>query len=204
MKVIVGLGNPGQDYENTRHNVGFEVVDELKKKITNNQAPSTKQIQISNFKYQKKFDSEICQFGELMLVKPHTYMNDSGRAVRAVLDYYRFDSIPGSAAGATRSRDLSNLWVVHDDLDIVMGEYKIQLGKGPKIHGGVNSIGETLGKEEFWRVRIGVDSRSVEQRSQIEGRKYVLMKLGGEDKKLLEEVVDRVVEELQKRLVAGV
>ncbi|MBU1071203.1 aminoacyl-tRNA hydrolase, partial [Patescibacteria group bacterium] len=114
MKLIVGLGNIGEKYKNTRHNVGFMVVDELEK---------------------HKED-----LGKVMLVKPATFMNESGRAVAKMVRFYKLD--------------LDNLYVVHDDLDLKLGEYKIQKGVGPKVHNGILSVEKELGDKEFWRVRV--------------------------------------------------
>jgi PTH1 family peptidyl-tRNA hydrolase len=116
MKLIVGLGNPGREYENTRHNVGAIFIDYLKKK----EIPSG-----------------------IILAKTDVFMNDSGTSVRKMVDYYKLG--------------LDFLCVVHDDLDIPLGSYKIQKGKGPKLHNGILSVENELGSEDFWRVRIGVD-----------------------------------------------
>ena len=149
VKVVVGLGNPGSRYENTRHNVGFVVVDRLKERMRGGEWQMGK----SDWSESKK--------GELMywwgekngqkveLVKPLTFMNESGSSVRYLMDKHQ-------------NVETEDLYVVHDDLDIELGKYKIELGHGPKIHGGVNSIEEKLGSKEFWRVRVGVDSRQRE------------------------------------------
>src|SRR6187431_1384554 len=102
MKLIVGLGNPGKDYEKTRHNVGFMVVDEL----------------LNNSKTKKLKD--------LKILKSTNFMNDSGLFVKKILD--------------SNNLDTGNIYVVHDDLDIKLGEYKIQFGRGPKDHNGILSI----------------------------------------------------------------
>lgn len=94
----------------------------------------------------------------VLLAKPNTFMNSSGKAVKALLEYYKLD--------------ISDLYVIHDDLDIKFGEYKIQKAVGPKIHNGVNSIEEILGTKDFSRIRIGVDNRLPEKR--IPGERYVL------------------------------
>jgi PTH1 family peptidyl-tRNA hydrolase len=93
-----------------------------------------------------------------VLVKPQTFMNQSGKAVKKLIDQYKIES--------------SDLWVIHDDLDIALGDYKIQKGKGPKLHKGIESIEEKIGKTDFWRVRIGIENRSAENK--ISGETYVL------------------------------
>lgn len=186
MRVVVGLGNPGAEYENTRHNVGFFVLDKLNTSITNHQASITKQSQNSKFQFSKRFEAEVCDLGELKLVKPQTYMNKSGLAVAKIVSFYKIE--------------LENLWVVHDDLDIMFGEYKVDFGKGPKVHRGVNSVEEALGTPEFWRVRIGVDSRSAEMRASLPGEKVVLMKLDANERLVLDRTIGEVVVQLMGRL----
>ncbi|OGV95683.1 aminoacyl-tRNA hydrolase [Microgenomates group bacterium RBG_16_45_19] len=186
MKLVVGLGNPGEAYNNTRHNVGFWGVDALKTKITKNQDTSTKQI--SNFKFQRKFKAEMVQVGGVMLVKPQTFMNLSGQSVRAVADYYRIE--------------VNDIWVIHDDLDIKLGEYKIQLGKGPKVHNGVASVEQSLGTNKFWRVRVGIENRIKNQESRImNGEQYVLLLFGNEEKIVIEKTVKKVAEEIYDRII---
>src|SRR3972149_1266470 len=112
MKLIVGLGNPGEGYNNNRHNVGHMVVESLK--------------------------------------RSQGFMNDSGVFVNKLVEQNMVKT--------------SDLWVIHDDLDIPLGSYKIQKGKGPKLHNGINSIEKELASEDFWRVRVGVENRSSENK----------------------------------------
>jgi len=172
MKCIVGLGNPGEKYLSTRHNIGFVVLDEL----THRQIPNSK-FQITN-----KFKSEIIQTKNFILVKPQTYMNDSGVAVASICRFYKID--------------LENLYIIHDDLDIALGEYKIQHAKGPRIHYGVNSVEKNLGREDFWRVRVGVENREVRGNTGIPGEVYSLQDFNLDEQKIINELVERVVEEL--------
>jgi len=148
MKLIVGLGNPGNKHKNNRHNSGFMVIDELARLLLDEEWSSVKKFQSSIIKHE----------GLFMLIKPQTFMNQSGKAVKKLIDQYKIES--------------SDLWVIHDDLDIALGDYKIQKGKGPKLHKGIRSIEEKLGKTDFWRVRIGVENRSEENK--ISGETYVL------------------------------
>lgn len=205
MKIIVGLGNPGKEYENTRHNVGFLVLDKLQNKISNDESLISKENQ--GFQKSSKFDAEVCRVGEVLLVKPQTFMNDSGKSVAAVVNFYKID--------------LDDLWVVHDDLDIAFGEYKIQKGKGPKIHNGVNDIEEKLGSKDFWRLRLGVDSRDKKiqnpksqilnnfkffnfqnkNEEKIPGREYVLMKISSVERRVLDAKIDELVNDFVSRLV---
>jgi PTH1 family peptidyl-tRNA hydrolase len=145
MKLIIGLGNPGEKYKNNRHNVGHMVADKLKAKKTD------------------------------------TFMNDSGVFVKKMF----------KARGLTPN----DLYIIHDDLDIKLGEFKIQFGKGPKLHNGLESIENELGTTDFWRVRVGVDNRDPENRTS--GEEYVLQDFTSEEKIVL----DVVIKEICKKLV---
>lgn len=184
MKVIVGLGNPGKEYEETRHNVGFMALDELALKL-----------QATSYRLQAKFNAEMYRVGEILLVKPQSFMNRSGEAVRKIVDFYK---IP--VTGNQLPED-SRLWVVHDDLDIKLGEYKIQLGIGPKVHNGVTSVEQAMGTKAFWRVRVGIDNRVTSDKLQVTGEEYVLMPFLVEEKPIIETVLGKAVDELYERIV---
>ncbi len=171
MYLIVGLGNPGEEYKKTRHNVGFMFVDRLADK--------------ENFSYDKKQEIEVLTIKNMVLAKPQTFMNDSGRAVRKIMDFYKWK--------------VEDLVVIHDDLDIAFGEFKIQRDKGPKVHNGIKSIERTLGRSDFWRVRIGIDNRQPGV-SYGTGADYVLSSLSKDELKELEGVFDEVEKELMETL----
>lgn len=177
MKLIIGLGNPGSKYKNNRHNVGFMVVDKLAKAMN---AGSWKKI--------KRFNVLVTDRLPIgRLVKPLSFMNSSGKVVKKLATYYKV-YIP-------------YIWVIHDDLDIKLGEYKVQMEHGPKLHGGVNSIEKELKSESFWRVRIGVDNRDPETR--MPGEEYVLQDFTGEEEVKLEGTIKGLVEELCKKLATS-
>ncbi len=186
MKLIVGLGNPGEKYANTRHNVGFMVVDKL---VTSNKAQVTRSPD-------KKLVTCYLLHNSIILAKPQTFMNESGNAVKKLMVHFRVK--------------LPELWIIHDDLDIRLGDFKIQKGVGPKLHYGIRSIEEELGTEEFWRVRIGVDNRDSDNRIQgepsfakaTEGKEYVLQNFTEDEKLILDKVIEKVISELNDR-VAG-
>ena len=143
MKVIVGLGNPGEQYESTRHNLGFMVVDHFRKDFT---APG--KLQWDN---NEKLKSHIVQFDwqpkagkaeRVLLVKPQTYMNNSGMAVQLVANYYKVAP--------------EDVWVINDDLDLPLGKMKIRFGGAAAGHHGVEDIIEKLGTDKFWRFRLGI------------------------------------------------
>lgn len=193
--MIVGLGNPGEKYEGTRHNVGFMVVERIANVISNNEFLISKQSLSTKFQFNRKIQAELFRADGLMLVKPMMYMNRSGDVVRRLLDYY------ADKFGILNSK-LGFLTVVHDDLDIQLGNYKIQFGKGPKVHNGVNSIERVLRTSEFWRVRVGIEGRGsrVEGRGES-GREYVLGGFGQDEREVIEGVVEEVVQKLMNHEV---
>ena len=173
MKLVVGLGNPGGKYVGTRHNVGFLVVEELAATLQN-----------SKFKINEKYMSLVFQVDDVLLAKPQTFMNRSGVAVGKLVRFYKVSK--------------SNLYVVHDDLDIPLGKYKIQFGKGPKVHQGLQSIYRELGSEGFWHVRLGIENRFRELKTQNSklknpGIEYVLQRFTEEEQALIQQVTDQVV-----------
>jgi PTH1 family peptidyl-tRNA hydrolase len=131
MKLVVGLGNPGEKYAKNRHNVGFMVIDEILKQY------------VAGPQFNKKFDAIVYSLDKnRLLVKPQTFMNASGRAVNRIVNFYKVKP--------------QGLLVVHDDVDLEFGEIKHQFGRGAAGHKGVESVIEALGSDQFNRVRVGV------------------------------------------------
>lgn len=157
MKLIVGLGNPGEKYKLNRHNVGFLFLNYFFEALKLQRESTSSSIN-PGFKNDKYLFSEAAKLDDLLLIKPQTYMNKSGDAVKKAITHYKL--IPSQA-----------LVVIHDDLDIPFGKFKIQ-PQGPKAHNGITDVQNKLRTMEFLRVRIGVDNRSPENR--INGEEYVL------------------------------
>jgi PTH1 family peptidyl-tRNA hydrolase len=133
MKLIVGLGNPGKNYEGTRHNIGYMVIDKLAKEITSPAAA---------WEIKENFKSMFAKAGDVLLAKPTTYMNNSGMAVKAIVDYYKIDS--------------DDLWVIHDDIDLPLGKIRIRDGGGTGGHNGIESVIKMIGSDKFLRFRLGI------------------------------------------------
>ncbi|RKQ33059.1 aminoacyl-tRNA hydrolase [Oceanobacillus halophilus] len=133
MKCIVGLGNPGKKYENTRHNVGFMVVDELARRNG---------WQINKSKFKGTFVME--QFGgeKVILLKPQTYMNLSGESIRALIDFYNIE--------------IDDIVVIYDDLDLPPGKIRLRQKGGHGGHNGVRNTIDHLGTKDFKRIRVGI------------------------------------------------
>lgn len=175
MHFIVGLGNPGKVYDNTRHNLGFLLLDQLASKL---------ELQ---FTHQKKCQADLVKDKEILLAKPQTFMNASGESVQSTIKYY-----------GQEAKEYPNLFVVFDDLDLEVGHYKIQYGTGPKVHNGLGSIYSHLKTRQFWHVRLGADYRKGDR--SIPAVQYVLGKFSVEEKPLLKAVFAEVITELEKRI----
>jgi PTH1 family peptidyl-tRNA hydrolase len=161
MRAIIGLGNPGDEYKNNRHNVGFMFLDFLTKE--------TNDLSNKNFKYDKYLKSAICHLHhDSVFIKPQTFMNRSGEAVNRLIKNFKLK--------------ISDLTVVHDDLDIPLGKFHIQK-TGPKLHNGIESIENTLGSKDFLRIRVGVDNRKADNR--IDGETYVLQDFLPDEKSII-------------------
>lgn len=193
MKLIIGLGNPGKKYESTRHNAGFLVLDALANFLD---AGST----WVSAKHSNVVVTSLHMGGsKLVLAKPQTFMNSSGVAVSYLSNYYKINPS-------------SDLLLIHDDLDIALGRYKLQFSKGPREHNGVTSVEDKLGKSGFWRLRVGIESRepySSSSGKMVKGEKFVLQSFSSEEIHILEKTVtaeiiptieDWVVEALEHEL----
>jgi PTH1 family peptidyl-tRNA hydrolase len=166
-KLIVGLGNPGDKYMQTRHNVGFLVLDSLCS---------------GEFKFEKKFNAEVCEQGEgVILMKPQTFMNLSGEAMKTFTDYYKIT--------------LENIWVVHDDIDIPFGEIRIREGGSSAGHKGVESAIKQLGIESFLRFRVGVKNENL---NVIDTEDFVLQRFTKEEGEKLPQIINLCVNEIEE------
>ncbi|MRN39079.1 aminoacyl-tRNA hydrolase [Neisseria sp. N95_16] len=167
IKMIVGLGNPGKEYEATRHNVGFWLLDEL--------AWQWK----ATFKDEKKFFGEVARVsrpeGDIWLIKPMTFMNRSGQAVAALAQFYKIEP--------------EEILVVHDELDIECGRIKFKLGGGNGGHNGLKDIQARLGTPNFYRLRLGIDHPG--DKALVSA--YVLNKPSTEHRQLIEDSVNKSI-----------
>lgn len=196
--LIVGLGNPGEKYVRTRHNTGFMVLD----KLCNGE-----------FKFEKKFNVEICDSlrchsregrnldsgqvclparqarmtdNEIILMKPQTFMNSSGKAVKSFSDYYKISP--------------ENVLVVYDDVDIPFGEIRVREGGSSAGHKGIQSVIEHLGTSDFLRFRIGVKNENL---GMIETEDFVLQKFDKNEEQDLSHVIKLCIDEINRTLETG-
>ena len=130
MKLIVGLGNPGKEYDKTRHNVGFMAIDNYLCNVIYKE-------KMSSMYYEKIIDNE-----KVIFIKPLTFMNESGIAVRKYIDYYKIN--------------IDDILVIYDDMDYQVGKYKIKMSGSSAGHNGIKSIISNLGTSDFKRIRIGI------------------------------------------------
>ena len=181
MILIVGLGNPGEKYKNTRHNIGFMVLEKFAEK---NNFP--------DFKFSKKFNAliseDIFNNDKLLLLKSRSFMNESGKSVKKLISNTNYS--------------ISNLWVVHDDLDLGIGQIKIVKNRGPAGHNGIKSIIENLGTKDFVRFRVGInqDTENREQKTE----KYVLDKFSNKEKEILKEIIEKTAEAIKAGSKEGI
>jgi PTH1 family peptidyl-tRNA hydrolase len=167
-KILVGLGNIGKKYENTRHNSGFMFIDYF-----------LKLIQPDSVREKKLKGTLIYEVeNEYIFVKPQTYMNKSGIAVKDVAKWFHIDIT-------------KDLILIHDDLDIPLGNFKFQYATSPRVHGGVQSVENFLGTKNFYRLRIGVDNRGI---LRVSGKNYVLERFKDDEIILLNQTFKSIIE----------
>jgi len=171
MNIIIGLGNPGTKFNNTRHNVGFMAIDKFAGK---NSFPA--------FSLDKKANALVSENNKIILVKPETFMNDSGKAVRAIIKNKKADMII----------------VVHDDIDLPVGKIKISKERGSAGHKGVESIIKNIGNDGLIRIRIGIEGKK-----EIKAMKVVLKKFTPEEQTLIDQAIQKSSEALNTLINEG-
>ncbi len=162
MFLFVGLGNPTKKYEKTRHNIGFRVIDALVDKY---RARDVSKL---------SFEGKLYKSSNLLFLKPETYMNLSGKSVRAVMQFYKID--------------LENIAVIHDDIDLPLGTIKFKKGGSSGGHNGLKSIDSLVGSN-YLRVRVGVGKP--ERKSEVVG--YVLSDFREDEELVIEKIVSYIV-----------
>lgn len=175
MKLIIGLGNPGKEYEKTRHNTGFMCVETLREKLN-----------FPKFLSQKKFSALVTEGiyeGEkLILAKPETFMNLSGQAVSALVNFYKCNP--------------QDLYVIFDDIDLKLGEIRVRKDGSAGTHNGMKSVIESLGFMNFPRLRIGIESRGVSSAKEQDISSFVLNGFSAEELELVKKAINNAIESL--------
>ncbi len=176
--LIVGLGNPGEKYIKTRHNAGFVFLDSLANHLN------------LNWTTNNKLSCQIIKDGNLILAKPLTYMNDSGRSLSAVMSYYKM--LPKKLCFKTKNADLSNkLLVVHDDLDIEFGKYKFSTNSRAAGNNGVQSIINYLKTKNFQRLRFGIKTDLLKH---LKAKDFVLKRFSKEESTQNQALINSIIE----------
>ena len=182
MKLVVGLGNPEGRYANTRHNLGFEVADEL-----------TRKLNLVDWTSENKFKSELIRTPELILVKPQTFMNQSGLAVRQLADYYKIAP--------------EDIIIIHDELDLPLGKIKVRLGGAAAGHHGVESIINSLETDQFIRVRLGIGNLKTQgaehKATHVSAEKFVLEPFLHSEKAQVKHMIKQTLKALDLLLEKG-
>ncbi len=160
MKLIVGLGNPGKEYEHTRHNTGFMIIDNYAKKLG---------VDINKDKYNGLYTDVNVNGEKVILLKPQSYINLSGEVIRKFMDFYKIN--------------IDDILIIHDDLDLEVGTYKIKQKGSSGGHNGLKNIELHLGTQEYKRIKIGISNNKL-----IDTKDYVLGKISEDENKKLEEV----------------
>lgn len=177
MYLIAGLGNPEQDYSKTRHNMGFNVVNEISKKY---------EIDITKKGYDALYGKGIINDTKVILLKPQTYMNLSGISIKKCMEFYK---IP-----------IENLIVIYDDIDIEPGSIRIRKFGGPGTHNGLKSVVHELCTEKFSRVRVGI-GKPKEDEDLIS---YVVGHISEEDQNLLNTGIDKAAKAVIELITNGI
>lgn len=165
MKLIVGLGNPGREYEKTRHNIGFITIDNYADKLG---------VSINKSKFNGLYVETIIDGEKVILLKPQSYINLSGEVIRKFVDFYKIS--------------INDILIIHDDLDLNVGTYKIKQKGSSGGHNGLKNIELHLGTQEYKRIKIGISNNK-----DIDTKDYVLGKLSKEENEKLSEVEKQVL-----------
>ena len=177
MYLIVGLGNPGKEYENTRHNMGFNTINKISQQYN---------IEVKQNKFQALYGSGMIEKEKVILLKPQTYMNLSGNSVKEVVDFYKIEK--------------EKILVIYDDMDIEPGKIKIRKKGSAGGHNGMKSIIQMIGTEEFPRIRVGI-GRPIHKDDEIN---YVIGAIPEEDLKRLDEGIEKAQKAVEEILRNGV
>jgi len=164
MFLIVGLGNPGKEYQNTRHNIGFDAIDVIAKKY---------KIELNRIKFKGVYGETFIEGEKVILLKPSTYMNLSGESIRSVMDFYKIKE--------------EDVLVIYDDISLEVGRLRIRDKGSAGGHNGIKSIISHMGTEEFGRIKIGVGQPKGDL------VKYVLGNFAKEESQILDKVLEAVV-----------
>ena len=176
MYLIAGLGNPTREYDKTRHNVGFSVIDVLADRYN---------IDVSDRKHKALCGRGVIEGEKVLLLKPQTFMNLSGESIREVVDYYKIDP--------------EDIIVIYDDISLEPGQLRIRLKGSAGGHNGIKNIIAHLGTQEFPRIKVGVGAKP----PKMDLADYVLSRFGAEEKKIMDEAFGEAAEAAVMMMTTG-
>ena len=177
MYLIVGLGNPEEDYSNTRHNMGFNVINKLSKRYN---------IEVNKKKHKSLIGKGDIEGEKVILLKPQTYMNLSGEAIKDCVNFYKID--------------IDNIVVIYDDIDIEPGTIKLRKQGGPGTHNGMKSVVHELNTQKFSRVRIGIGMPE----EGIDLIEYVIGAIDSDEIAVLEEGINKATDAVVEIIKNGI
>lgn len=177
MYLIVGLGNPEKDYSNTRHNMGFNVVNQLARQYD---------IEINKNKFQGLYGNGMIEKEKVILLKPQTFMNLSGKSIREIIQFYKIE--------------MEQLIVIYDDIDIEAGEIKIRKAGGAGTHNGMKSVVQELNSQNFKRIRVGIGKP--ERKEDL--MEYVIGAIPKEEKEKLDKGIQLAKEAIIEMIKNGI
>lgn len=182
MKLIVGIGNPESKYAKTRHNLGFEVLDELVKKLN-----------LVDWSFEDKFKAEIIKTEQLILVKPQTFVNKSGLSVSKLANFYKIKP--------------EDIVIIHDELDLPLGKIKVRLGGAAAGHHGVESVISDLATDKFIRIRLGIGNlktqSSEHKGAHVSAERFVLEPFMHSEKSSVKRMIKQAIKALDILLEKG-
>ena len=181
MTIIIGLGNPGEEFNKTRHNIGFEAVDFFALRRDSGQAQKNG---FPEFTMEKKYNALVSKSGKVILVKPQTFMNKSGLAVKKI----------------TAQSKKSDLLVIHDDIDLPLGKIKIVKNRGSAGHKGVESIIKAVGNKNLARIRVGIAPSKGKDKAP---ENFVIKKFSEEEQKIINKTVKKISDALELYMEEG-
>lgn len=164
MKLIVGLGNPGKEYENTRHNIGFMSVDKI--------------INEKNLTEKEKFNGKYYEYNinneKIIILKPQSYINLSGQVINKFVNYFKIDT--------------DDILIIHDDLDLPVGKIKLRMSGGSGGHNGLKDIENCLKTKNYKRIKVGISNNK-----NVDTKDYVLGRFNSEDKKIIDNSINTIL-----------
>ena len=175
--LLAGLGNPGSAYDNTRHNIGFRAAERAAERLG---------VKTGKEKFRSLCAEAVCSDEKLLIIKPQTFMNASGEALREAKEFYRIA--------------LERIIVVYDELDLPLGNIRVNRGGGSAGHNGIKSVIASLGSGEFCRIRIGIGKPPGKK----EARNHVLSRFSSDERETAAEMVEAAVEAAFEIISGGV